>query len=232
MYHGEVVPGFPRSSASRLRDRHDRAARASSITPTRSARRRASARATRSGSPRAAASCHSEMFPLLEREKPNPLELFQIWLNLPAADKMVDPHFAMLWSKRRAAGDVRGRRRSASPTVTIVAGELDGKRAPPPPPQVVGRASRHRRRDLDDPHAGGRDVDARRRRRTTMQYVRSISSTARRSRSAASVGREHAALVVESDADARARGRRRRRRRSSCSKAVRSASRSSRTVRS
>jgi len=39
---------------------------------------------------------HCEMFPLLERDKPNPLELFQIWLNLPSADKLVAPHFAML----------------------------------------------------------------------------------------------------------------------------------------
>ncbi len=37
------------------------------------------------------------MFPLLDEEAPNPLELFQIWVNLPAEDKMVEPHFAMLW---------------------------------------------------------------------------------------------------------------------------------------
>ena len=41
---------------------------------------------------------HSEMFPLIDTTGPNTCELFQIWLNLPAADKMVEPHFTMLWA--------------------------------------------------------------------------------------------------------------------------------------
>jgi hypothetical protein len=77
---------------------------------------------------------HSEMFPLLEQDAPNPLELFQIWLNLPKADKLAPPHFAMLWSRdipRLAFADARGK----TTEVTLVAGALDGRRAPAPPPR-------------------------------------------------------------------------------------------------
>lgn len=42
---------------------------------------------------------HSEMFPLLNKEKENPMHLLQIWLNLPKKDKFTEPHFKMLWAE-------------------------------------------------------------------------------------------------------------------------------------
>ncbi len=42
---------------------------------------------------------HSEMFPCMEQKQENPLELFQIWLNLPRAKKFVEPHYKMLWNE-------------------------------------------------------------------------------------------------------------------------------------
>ncbi len=77
---------------------------------------------------------HSEMFPLVHATSPNPLELFQIWLNLPAADKLAPPHFSMFWRKdvpRRHHADESGR----TIEVTLVAGALDGVHPPSPPPR-------------------------------------------------------------------------------------------------
>lgn len=76
---------------------------------------------------------HSEMFPLLNKEKANPFELFQIWLNLPGSKKFVAPHFAMLWSDSipvYRAKDSKGK----SVEVKIVAGKLGDLQAPPPAP--------------------------------------------------------------------------------------------------
>jgi redox-sensitive bicupin YhaK (pirin superfamily) len=76
---------------------------------------------------------HAEMFPLLERAAPNPVELFQIWLNLPSADKLAPPHFEMLWN--RAIPQLRFLDAAQRVTeVSVVAGQLDGRRAPAPPP--------------------------------------------------------------------------------------------------
>ncbi len=71
---------------------------------------------------------HSEMFPLLDKERPNPLELFQIWLNLPAADKMVEPYFTMIWSEDLPVV------RDGGATITVIAGALKGSSVPVPPP--------------------------------------------------------------------------------------------------
>jgi redox-sensitive bicupin YhaK (pirin superfamily) len=72
---------------------------------------------------------HAEMFPLLDRLGPNPLELFQIWLNLPARDKMAPPHFAMMWSERVP------RRAEDGVEIAVVAGRLGDARALAPPPR-------------------------------------------------------------------------------------------------
>ncbi|MBA2964727.1 MULTISPECIES: pirin family protein [Ramlibacter] len=83
---------------------------------------------------------HSEMFPLLETGQDNPLELFQIWLNLPQRSKMAQPHFTMLWNEqvpRRVFTDGEGRRTE----VAVIAGRC-GEVAPlaPPPDSWAAQA--------------------------------------------------------------------------------------------
>jgi redox-sensitive bicupin YhaK (pirin superfamily) len=84
---------------------------------------------------------HAEMFPLLKRDAPNRLELFQIWLNLPARSKMVPPHFTMFWSEQiphRTHTDDGGRQTE----VVCIAGRLDGVADPlaPPPDSWASQA--------------------------------------------------------------------------------------------
>jgi redox-sensitive bicupin YhaK (pirin superfamily) len=86
---------------------------------------------------------HAEMFPLLNRHDENPLELFQIWLNLPAANKMVEPYFAMFWDQtvpKRRTRDSSGYHTE----ITAVAGSFDEMSPPAPPPNSwASRADAH-----------------------------------------------------------------------------------------
>jgi redox-sensitive bicupin YhaK (pirin superfamily) len=75
---------------------------------------------------------HSEMFPLIHQEKENPMELFQIWLNLPKKDKMVEPHFKMLWAKSIPKKQYFNNNKSIE--VEIIAGKFLDTVAPAPPP--------------------------------------------------------------------------------------------------
>jgi quercetin 2,3-dioxygenase len=71
---------------------------------------------------------HAEMFPLLKKEEENPLELFQIWLNLPRASKMVEPDYKMFWSE-----EVPKFFHKEGVLVEVLAGSLFDKQSPEPP---------------------------------------------------------------------------------------------------
>lgn len=130
MYHGEVVPGFPahphRGFETVTIVRRGLIDHSDSLGAT--------ARFGRGDVQWLTAGrgiSHSEMFPLVERDRDNPAELFQIWLNLPRARKMATPHFAMLWNERiprRTITDARGK----TSALTLVAGD---PASPPPPPE-------------------------------------------------------------------------------------------------
>ncbi|OJJ15365.1 pirin [marine bacterium AO1-C] len=76
---------------------------------------------------------HSEMFPLVNDDQGNPLEIFQIWLNLPRASKMVDPHFKMLWKEDIPVVEHQDEAGYVT-TVQIVAGSIADTNALAPTP--------------------------------------------------------------------------------------------------
>jgi quercetin 2,3-dioxygenase len=76
---------------------------------------------------------HCEMFPLINKDSGNPVELFQIWLNLPKKDKFAEPHFKMFWAEtipHLKLKDDAGK----TTELKIFAGELGDAKAPAPAP--------------------------------------------------------------------------------------------------
>jgi redox-sensitive bicupin YhaK (pirin superfamily) len=76
---------------------------------------------------------HAEMFPLLSQDEENPMELFQIWLNLPRKSKMVEPYFSMFWADtipNYSHIDTNGKQTQ----VEIIVGSIENYNAPTPPP--------------------------------------------------------------------------------------------------
>ena len=76
---------------------------------------------------------HSEMFPLLHDDKENPLEIFQIWLNLPKVSKMVDPHFKMLWNENIPVVNHKDEANRTT-TIQVIAGAIKTTNALDPTP--------------------------------------------------------------------------------------------------
>ncbi len=127
MYHGDVVPGFPQHPHRGFETvtivRRGLIDHSDSLGAT--------ARFGRGDVQWLTAGrgiVHCEMFPLVDPTKPNPVELFQLWLSLPARNKLVAPYFSMFW------GDTIPRVVAPGVEVQVVAGNVGEVRAPPPPP--------------------------------------------------------------------------------------------------
>ena len=141
MYHGEVVPGFPQHPhrgfetvtvvRRGLLDHSDSLGAAARYGG-------GDVQWLTAGS----GIMHAEMFPLLERQRANPLELFQIWLNLPRATR---------WSSRtsRCCGatpipqhDRRATARGARPRSRSIGRAIRRRARAAAAAEVVGGAAR------------------------------------------------------------------------------------------
>ncbi len=136
MYHGEAVPGFPRHPHRGFETvtvvQKGRLDHADSMGATARYGDGDVQWLTAGGGIQ-----HAEMFPLLNTEAENPAELFQIWLNLPAADKMVPSHFTMLWHEDIPVVTVTDDA-GLETKLTVVAGAYAEHAPPSPPPDSWG----------------------------------------------------------------------------------------------
>jgi quercetin 2,3-dioxygenase len=128
MYHGDVVPGFPQHPHRGFETvtvvRQGYVDHSDSLGATaRYGQGDAQWLTTGSGI------MHAEMFPLIDPSGPNPLELFQIWLNLPPVSKMVPAYFGMLWAE-----DIPTVEPAPGVRVDLIAGPMAGRVPPSAPP--------------------------------------------------------------------------------------------------
>jgi redox-sensitive bicupin YhaK (pirin superfamily) len=70
---------------------------------------------------------HSEMFPLLNTDADNPVKLFQLWLNLPSYNKLVEPDFTMFWA------EAIPKKNSEGVEITLITGNFFGLQGLPAP---------------------------------------------------------------------------------------------------
>lgn len=139
MYHGSTVPGFPQhphrgfETVTHLRvgaiDHSDSLGATARFGPGDTQWMTAGAGIV-----------HSEMFPLLNSDADNPLELFQIWLNLPSVSKMVPPYFTMMWAESTSVIVCRDDAGGVTELTTIAGAYGDRPVAEPPPDSWAGRA--------------------------------------------------------------------------------------------
>ncbi len=132
MYHGETVPGFPSHP-------HRGFETVTAVLKGHIDHSDSQGSAGRYGNgdvqwlTAGAGIQHAEMFPLLNTESRNPLELFQIWLNLPAARKFAKPYYTMHWDEeipRFTYRDASGNSTEAN----VIAGAIGGVKALSPAP--------------------------------------------------------------------------------------------------
>ena len=85
---------------------------------------------------------HSEMFPLVHKDKDNPLHLFQVWLNLPKKDKLAKPYYKILWAENiPIVEEIDSNNKKTS--VKLIAGKYKGVQSLEPAPASWAKDKRN-----------------------------------------------------------------------------------------